>query len=91
VSLSSQRSKDQQVLICLALVGFLHNPDLLFRQPVKLVDQGIDLPVRGLDQAACQGRLFVRCGRLEELFMQGEHSFHQEGHAVLAGDVGGTR
>lgn len=26
----------------------LHNPDLIFCQPVKLVDQGIYLPIGGL-------------------------------------------
>ena len=29
----------------------LHNPDLLFCQPTKLVDQGVYLPVGGLDLA----------------------------------------
>jgi len=37
----------------------LHNPDLLFRQPIQLVDQDVDLPVRGLD-LSLQGGLFVR-------------------------------
>jgi|GEM_PF-3401906 len=38
-----------------------HDSDFLFRQPVN---QRIDLPVRGLDQVACQGGFFVRRARL---------------------------
>ncbi len=56
------------------MLYIFHNPDLLFRQPVKLADQG---------------SLFVRRASLGELFMQSEHLLHQEGHAVVAGDVGG--
>jgi len=46
----------------------LHNPNLLLRQPIKLVYQDVDLPVRGLD-APLQGRLFVRRASFGELFM----------------------
>jgi len=49
----------------------------------------VDLPVRGLD-ASLQGSIFVRRGCFGELFMQGEHLLHQEGHAVVAGDIGGV-
>ena len=37
------------------------------------------------------GRFFREaCQAFGELFMQGEHSLHQEGHAVVAGDGGGV-
>ena len=68
------------------LFGELHEP--ICQRPYKLVDQCVDLPVRGLDQAACQGGLFVRRADLGELFMQGGHLFHQGDHAVVAGEVG---
>ena len=71
------------------LARLLHNPDLLLRQPIQLVDQRVDLPVRGLD-APPQRRLLVGRAGLWELFMQGEHLLHQKGHAVVAGDVGGV-
>jgi hypothetical protein len=32
----------------------------------------------------------VRLAGFGELFIQGEHYLHQEGHAVVAGDVGGV-
>lgn len=54
----------------------LHDPDLLLREPVKLVDQGVDLPVNGLD-AALQCRLLVGRLGLRELFMQSKHLLHQ--------------
>lgn len=69
------------------LARLLHNPDLLLSQSVQLVDQRVELPVRGLDQAACQGRFFVRRAGLGELFMQGEHSLHLESYVIMAGDV----
>ena len=51
----------------------------------------VDLPVRGLDQVACQGGFFVRRGRFRgAVYARSEHSLHQEGHAVMAGDVGGV-
>jgi hypothetical protein len=42
---------------------FFYNPDLFFRQPVKLVDQGIYLSVCGLDLALESGLLVAlfRC------------------------------
>ena len=45
----------------------------------------VDLPVHGLD-LPLQRRLFVR-RFLPELFMQGEHLLHQEGHAIVASDI----
>jgi hypothetical protein len=51
----------------LLLARPLHNPDLFIRQPVQLVDQGIDLSVGGLD-LAMQRDLFVgRAGLQEQL------------------------
>ena len=67
----------------------LHYLDLLLREPVKLVDQGIYLPVGGLN-AALQCRLLVWRLGLRELFMHGQHLLHQGDHAVVAGDVGGV-
>jgi hypothetical protein len=40
----------------------LHNLDLLLRQAVKLVDQSVDLPVRGLDATGEQRPLVLRAG-----------------------------
>ncbi|MEI8003203.1 MAG: hypothetical protein WCG94_02595 [Methanothrix sp.] len=37
-------------------------PDLLFCPPVKLVDLGVDLPVRGLDAPMQDGILVRRAG-----------------------------
>ena len=67
----------------------LHDLDLLLRESVKLVDQGVDLPVSGLD-AALQCRLLVGRLGLRELFMQSKHLLHQGDHAVVAGDIGGV-
>ncbi len=47
----------------------LHNPDLLFRQAIQLIDQPVDLPVRGLDAAGDQRPVVIRPGG-EELPMQ---------------------
>ena len=58
-------------------------------QPVQLVDQRVDLPVRGLDLPP-QRRLLVRRVGLGELFMQSEHSLHQGDHAIMADDLGGV-
>jgi hypothetical protein len=46
----------------------------------------VDLPVRGLD-LALQRCALVRRGSFGELFMQGEHSFHQGDHSVVAGGI----
>jgi hypothetical protein len=39
-----------------------HNPDLLLRQSVQLADQGVYLPVRGLDPALEGGLILGRAG-----------------------------
>jgi hypothetical protein len=62
---------------------------LLFRQPVQLVDQRVDLSVRGLD-LSLQGNFFVRRGSFGELFMQGEHLLHQGDKRIVVGDVCGS-
>jgi hypothetical protein len=59
----------------------LHNPYLLFGQPIKLVDQGVYLPAFGRD-LALEGHLLVRGAGLRELFMQGEHRICQVGHQL---------
>ena len=37
----------------------LRQPDLLFRETIQLIDQPVDLPVRGLDAAGEQGSVVI--------------------------------
>jgi hypothetical protein len=60
--------------------------DLIFSQPVKLVDQGVYLPVGGIDLAQEGGLLVGRAGLLK-LFVEIEHLIHQGDHAIVAGPV----
>jgi len=61
----------------------LRDSYLLFSQPVKLVDQGVDLAVRGLD-ALLQSGILVRRADFVKLFMKGEHLLLQGSHAIRA-------
>lgn len=58
-------------VVCLSAA--LHNPDLVFRQPVELVHQGVDLGVRGLDLALQHGLFVGRVG-CGQLLVEGEHA-----------------
>jgi hypothetical protein len=61
-----------------------YNPDLLLRQPIKLVDQCVYLPVGGLDLPLDGDLIVGRAGQLK-LLMEGEHPIHQGDHAIVAG------
>ena len=67
-----------------------HNPDLLLRQPVQLIDQPVDLPVCGLDAAGEQSPLVLRAGGGESL-MQIEHGLHQFHQPIVAGEFSYTQ
>ena len=73
----------------------LHDPDLLFRQVVEVVDKAVDTAVGGVDLAPEVG-LFVFRPRSGELPVKGEHLLHQSDHPVVAlpvrqiGKVDGT-
>jgi hypothetical protein len=54
----------------------LHDFDLLFRQPIKLIHQRIDLPVRRLDLAVPRGFLVLDFCR-SQLLVQGQHALGQ--------------
>jgi len=58
---AAREGQDSRVAgpFCLCL---LHQPDLLLRQAVQLIDQPVDLPVRGLDAAGEQSPLVLRAG-----------------------------
>jgi hypothetical protein len=60
----------------------------ILRQPVKLIDQGVYLPVGGLD-LPLEGDLVMGGAGLLELLVKGEHSLHQGDQRIVAGDVGG--
>jgi len=48
----------------------------ILRQPVKLIDQGVYLPVGGLD-LPLEGDLVMGGAGLMELLVKGEHPIHQ--------------
>ena len=60
------------MIACRLYALAFHNPDLLFSQPVKLVDQRIYLPVGGID-LPLEGDLVMGRAGLLELLMEGEH------------------
>lgn len=60
----------------------LHNLDLLFYQPVKLVDQGVYMAVGGL-YLALKERLLVAGPSIGELLVKGEHRVNKGNPAVV--------
>jgi hypothetical protein len=67
----------------------LNQPDLLFRQAVQLVDQPVDLPVRGFDAVAIRVFSGVRAGG-GELPVQVELDRHQLHQPIVADDISGV-
>lgn len=64
-----------------------NNPNLLLTQAIQLIDQPIDLPIRGGDLGS-EHALLVRRARSLALPVQRQHLLHQPHHLVVAGDVG---
>jgi len=62
----------------------LHNFNFLCRQPIKLIHQRIDLPIRGLDLALQRGLLVLDLCR-GQLLVQDQHALDQFHHPVVAG------
>ncbi len=68
----------------------LHNPYLFLRQPVELVDQGVDLFIGGLDLPFEQGFLMIGL-HPTELFVEIKHPLDHGNHRITAGLVDGVR
>lgn len=61
---------------------FLHNPDLLFRQPVQFVDQPVNLAVGGVNLALLDGLIVGSFGG-GQLPVQGQHTLDRRRRGVL--------
>jgi len=66
--------------------GVFHDGDLLRRQPVKLADGPVDLPVGRLDLGAGESRLAQIC-RLRHPPVASEHILCELHHGIVVGDV----
>jgi hypothetical protein len=74
-----------KIALPIAVVGegvsnSFHNPDLLFSQPVKLVDQGVYLSIRGLYLAQKECLLVIRPAGRE--WQKEEALCHEGGHGA---------